>query len=323
MKIKYKLISIFIIITLFALLPVSILQTRRQEEEKMAGLKRQGEIISQFLAHSVMNTILANGADFQASRIDVKETFSLLKSLAGDGLTFSEATLVSSNKNYRGFVLATFNDEKKPVPDGPLRNITPAELVRIKEPWSWFREIELPGRSGKYYEFTAVGFLPGNSPVCVCRMLYSEKIILEPIRKMRLITMIIVVLAIFFVALLGYIASRLISEPIVRLTNATQKIEDGDFSLNVPTQSNDEIGHLSRTINHMLRLIKTKIAELEDSNKRLLELDVLKDEFLANTSHELRTPLYGMVGIAESLVFGASGALNPDALYNIRMIIAS
>ncbi len=63
--------------------------------------------------------------------------------------------------------------------------------------------------------------------------------------------------------------------------------------------------------------------ELEKRNIRLLELDKLKNDFLANTSHELRTPLYGINGLAESLIDGAAGSLNEKAREILGMIASS
>ena len=52
-------------------------------------------------------------------------------------------------------------------------------------------------------------------------------------------------------------------------------------------------------------------ARLAEANSRLLELDRLKDAFVATASHELRTPLASIIAYAEMLGDGDGGPLTP------------
>ncbi|MBD1924655.1 AAA family ATPase [Microcoleus sp. FACHB-831] len=67
---------------------------------------------------------------------------------------------------------------------------------------------------------------------------------------------------------------------------------------------------------------QTMLSALHDISDRK-RLEQLKDEFLANTSHELRTPLNGIIGIAESLIDGATGKLSKQTISNLEMVVSS
>jgi two-component system sensor histidine kinase ChiS len=120
--------------------------------------------------------------------------------------------------------------------------------------------------------------------------------------------------------LIVFFLSRKVIDPLLILKRAADEFGRGNLEKRVPVSSEDEIGELSLTFNKMASDLSTSLTELERKNQELEKLDKLKDEFLSNTSHELKTPLNGIIGIADSMIDGATGKLQKESVKNLRMI---
>lgn len=150
----------------------------------------------------------------------------------------------------------------------------------------------------------------------------------------RSFNLIISLAAALLCSLLGFAITRTITQPMLRLTKAAQRVETQDFSsvAEVPSRyweiqvasSAFESMRLAllRYQNHMEELVSTRTEELQASNAQLaktieeLELtqadlkkarvqaeraNEAKSSFLATMSHEIRTPLAGILGFAEMI----------------------
>jgi methyl-accepting chemotaxis protein len=311
MSFKYKLIFAFILIIVTSSLPLSIFSLKQQETEKLTGIINKNRILSEILVKSSMNILMMNGGDLKSSIVDSREMMSFLAPLLEAEMMYADTILISHNRKRNGIVLASITEKMSLIPEVlKKKKLSHGEVDRLKNIKNGYSEISIPGVNGKLLEFVSIGSLHGKNPVAIGRIILSKSKLLEPIARIKKLIYSATVFAIVVVSIVGYLFSLLISQPIKKLTNGMRTIESGDFDIEININSKDEFGILSRIFNEMIRIINLKIYELETTNKKLSQIDKIKDQFLANTSHELRTPIHGIIGIADSLIDGAAGEVN-------------
>jgi len=102
------------------------------------------------------------------------------------------------------------------------------------------------------------------------------------------------VLSLFIVSLLGLIVSFLTAKhvalPLVMMNRAAKVIANGDFEQRVEIHSNDEVGELAESFNHMAESLQAH--------------EKVQKDFIANISHDLRSPLTSMNGFLTAMLDG-------------------
>ncbi|MBQ4831991.1 response regulator [Pseudoalteromonas sp. MMG010] len=162
-------------------------------------------------------------------------------------------------------------------------------------------------------------------------------------KAISLITSFIVIISVIILPLLIFIVVRnLLLNPIEQLGVASKRAGDGDLSVRLTIEAQDEMGSLFNEFNYMIQQIKHYQEELEQykyhleekvesrtqalkSMNKKLELAItqaeqanqLKSRFLANMSHEIRTPLTAIMGFTEQLFNHKENSSNKQHLSTI------
>jgi two-component system sensor histidine kinase ChvG len=107
----------------------------------------------------------------------------------------------------------------------------------------------------------------------------------------------VLAVALGITVLMSLFLAATISRPLSRLTRAAQRLAQGDRSVSLRQNRNDEIGQLAQAFDSLIRQLDARAQYIS--------------EFAANISHEFKTPLTSIRGAAELLADGA--AEDPEA----------
>ncbi len=157
----------------------------------------------------------------------------------------------------------------------------------------------------------------------VLELTYNTRLMDEALQRTSSFHFLMSAISIVLSILFTFIISARITKPIQSIVKSVDIIAEGQLEHKIEAQTNNELKLLKQSITKMVNSILTYASEIEQQNTKLARLDKLKDDFLSNTSHELRTPINGIIGIADSMIEGATGPLPAKAVKNLSMITFS
>ncbi|MCB2310332.1 HAMP domain-containing histidine kinase [Clostridium tagluense] len=260
LTVSYLILIILIVVIFESILMVSIKKYYNNTIENI--LKNQAEISSNFYAKYFVDT------DISTASNDITGNFSYL--------TDSEIQIVDTN----GIVI----NDNKGVSTG-IKIKSPDIDQAIKGGIGVFK-----GKSKESQESimaVSKALTSKGKAVGVIRFITSMEMVNKLLKNIFLILVLIGVLVILATAILSFIMSKTIIEPLKAVTNAANQMASGKFSIRIDKKYNDEVGVMVDTLNYM--------------SEEILKNDKLKNEFISSISHELRTPLTSIKGWALTL----------------------
>lgn len=150
----------------------------------------------------------------------------------------------------------------------------------------------------------------------------------ESVAYLEQINILLAIIFTILVGLVGFIASKNIANPIIKLNKSAKSATSGDFSHTITHHGSDELASFVTSFNHMLEKLKIHEKQQQEYHTKLEKLvfqlqqqDKAKSEFASMISHELKTPLTPILSWSQMLQQGIGGDLSEKQRHGLEQII--
>lgn len=140
-----------------------------------------------------------------------------------------------------------------------------------------------------------------------------SKILAESVKSTRQISFYLTILSfVLGISIVSFLAYR-ISTRINKMVNLADDIASGNYKVHIEETGEDELGKLSKSLNHMANVLSENITQLKRKNEEL-------DQFAHIVSHDLKSPLRGIGNVITWIEEDHNAEVSPKVSEYLQLI---
>lgn len=265
-SINIKIVVVIVVLIIFALQIIGANFITELENQLLESHKQDRQTQSDFIETSAAPHMLA----IQNNRQDSEEFLSAQSEINALLNDFSGRGNISIQMITPSLIIVGTSDRTEQAVNNQRSNDAEARqaVLTAETITSEYRDAETGDRRWKMV--TPVYAEAESDQLLGVVVLESNiETVYEQVKEISFIFVQSSLLAIAITILLGYVLSREIVTPIIAIQESTKKIADGDYSINLQNDSQDEIGQLTASINELALDVSSAQESIDQERRRL------------------------------------------------------
>lgn len=254
-SIQWKLIVIYVLLTLIAMQIIGLYFVRATEEYYMDNFESTLETQAGLLSVNLERYLSEDIANVKEINLLVNNLFAL------SGV---DASIMDRN----GLVISTTEQRSANIIGKRISQTeVNSALLGIRS-----EAIRVNTGNGERTKYLAVPVKQGGNVIGVVFLQASVESVYETIDKINIILFSAILIALIATVILGYLLSRTITKPIKEIKEQAENITHGDYKQEVTIYGDDEIGELGKTFNLMAIKLSDAMHELNEEKEKLASI---------------------------------------------------